>query len=318
MTEMRKQTVLTIQVVFTILLVGAWCGAQQPTVQITSHADGTVVQPGQTITLVVTASPSTSFATLMLSADDPLTVTYSQNPSQFSVGVPAATSLGPHQLRAIGALASGGGAIVTSTPISVDVERPDPAPYVLRAELDSLQFGAVGEQKSLRIICTFSDQSQNDCMRSTKTSYTSNNAQVATVNGTGVVTAAGPGRTRVVVNYAGKLYSIPIKVSDFSVAATPPTQTITAGAGTSYTITLSSLYGFPGTPALSVTGLPTGATATFNPTVTSDPMPSTMNISTSITTAPGSYPLTITATDSSTNLSHSVTATLVVNHASKL
>jgi hypothetical protein len=97
---------------------------------------------------------------------------------------------------------------------------------------------------------------------------------------------------------------------DFGVSATPSSQTVAQGSNTTYTMSLSALNGFTGTAALSVSGLPTGATASFSPASLTGSGNSTLTVSTASTTAVGTYPLTITGT--SGTLSHSTTVTLVV------
>lgn len=98
---------------------------------------------------------------------------------------------------------------------------------------------------------------------------------------------------------------------DFSLSATPGSQTVTAGNGTSYTVTVSAINGFGGTVGLSVSGLPTGATGNFNPTSVTGSGSSTLSISTSGNTPGGSYTLTITGTSGS--LQHSTTVTLIIS-----
>jgi hypothetical protein len=102
-----------------------------------------------------------------------------------------------------------------------------------------------------------------------------------------------------------------VNVPDFSISATPASQTVTQGNGTSYTTTVSAINGFSGTVSLSVSGLPTGASGSFNPTSVAGSGSSTLSISTSSTTPAGTYTLTITGTSGS--LTHSTTVTLVVN-----
>jgi hypothetical protein len=97
---------------------------------------------------------------------------------------------------------------------------------------------------------------------------------------------------------------------DFSVSATPTSQNVAQGNGTSYTVNLAPSGGFAGTVGLSVSGLPQGATATFNPTSITTSGSSTLSVSTLSSTPAGSYPLTITATSGS--LTHTATVTLVV------
>ena len=97
---------------------------------------------------------------------------------------------------------------------------------------------------------------------------------------------------------------------DFSISASPSSQTVTQGNGTTYTTSISALNGFTGTVNLSVSGLPTGATASFNPTSVTGSGNSTLTVTTATTTPAGTCTLTITGT--SGTLSHSTTATLVV------
>jgi hypothetical protein len=65
----------------------------------------------------------------------------------------------------------------------------------------------------------------------------------------------------------------------FSLAATPSSQTLSAGASTSYTVTISRTAGFADNLTFSVTGLPAAATASFGPNPTSGNS-STMTVTT--------------------------------------
>ena len=98
---------------------------------------------------------------------------------------------------------------------------------------------------------------------------------------------------------------------DFSLSASPASRTVTQGVGTSYTATVGASSGFSGSVGLSVTGLPAGATGTFNPASIATSGSSTLSVSTSSSTPPGSYPLTITAV--SGTLTHTANVTLVVS-----
>jgi Subtilase family len=100
---------------------------------------------------------------------------------------------------------------------------------------------------------------------------------------------------------------------DFALLASPSSQTVTQGASTSYTVTVTPSGGFSGTVTFGVSGLPTGATVSFNPTSVAGSGTSTLTVSTAANTAAVSYPLTITGASGA--LSHSTTATLVVNAA---
>ena len=101
---------------------------------------------------------------------------------------------------------------------------------------------------------------------------------------------------------------------DFTVAATPSSQSVTQANSTTYTATIGAVNGFTGTVSLSVTsGLPAGASANFSPTSVTGSGNSTLTVSTASTTPAGTYTLTITGSSGST---HSTTVTLIVNSAS--
>ena len=104
--------------------------------------------------------------------------------------------------------------------------------------------------------------------------------------------------------------NVTIIVSDFSISASPASQTVTAGNATTYTVTLGSANGFSSAVNLSASGLPVGATATFNPTSVNPVGSSTLTVNTTAGVTPGTYTFTVTGT--SGPLSHADTATLVV------
>jgi hypothetical protein len=97
---------------------------------------------------------------------------------------------------------------------------------------------------------------------------------------------------------------------DFSLSASPSSQTVVRGSGTSFTATVTAGTGFTGTVSLGVSGLPAGATASFSPASVSTSGSSTLSVSTGSSTASGSYPLTITGTSGS--LVHTTTVTLTI------
>ena len=99
-------------------------------------------------------------------------------------------------------------------------------------------------------------------------------------------------------------------VPDFSLSATPASQSVNQGGTANYTVTVNAVGGFADPVTLSVSGLPTGASATFAPTSVTGSGSSTLSISTVASTPAGSYLLTISGTDGT--LVHTTTATLVV------
>jgi hypothetical protein len=127
-----------------------------------------------------------------------------------------------------------------------------------------------------------------------------------TVTGTDTGTQGAPVQnttvTLVVTSAAGP---------DFSISATPPSQSVVQGSGITYTATISALNGFSGAVTLSASGFPSGAGATFSPPSVTGSGASTMNVTTSATTPPGTYTLTVTGTSGA--LVHNASVTLVVS-----
>ncbi|HKD14113.1 MAG TPA: malectin domain-containing carbohydrate-binding protein, partial [Candidatus Angelobacter sp.] len=78
-----------------------------------------------------------------------------------------------------------------------------------------------------------------------------------------------------------------------------------------YTVSANALNGFTGTVALSASGLPSGASASFTPTSISGAGSSTLSVTTATSTPTGTHTLTVTGTSGS--LAHSANVTLVVN-----
>jgi hypothetical protein len=97
---------------------------------------------------------------------------------------------------------------------------------------------------------------------------------------------------------------------DFTISASPASQTVVQGNGTSYTVTVSAVNGFAGTVNLSAAGFGSGVSGTFNPSSVAGSGTSTLSVTTMSTAATGSFPITITG--ASGTLTHTVNATLVV------
>jgi hypothetical protein len=103
--------------------------------------------------------------------------------------------------------------------------------------------------------------------------------------------------------------------ADFSFGSpSPGSQSVGAGGTTgAYTIPLSSLNGFSGPVALSCSGLPTGGVCNFSPNPVNVPAnpSSSLTISTTLNTPPGTSTVTVTGTSGA--LTHSTTVSLTVN-----
>jgi hypothetical protein len=93
--------------------------------------------------------------------------------------------------------------------------------------------------------------------------------------------------------------------NDFSIGASPSSLTINTNASGNSTISTAVTSGSAQTVALSVSGLPSGATASFNPASVTAGSSSTLTINTG-TAATGSYTLTVTGTGASATHATSV------------
>ena len=104
---------------------------------------------------------------------------------------------------------------------------------------------------------------------------------------------------------------------DFSITASPSGATVNTGSSVNYTVTVSPLNGFSSAITLACSGLPSGASCTFNPasvTPNSNPATSTLTISTASGTIANTYNVTITGTSGS--LSHNKSVSLTVQTTS--
>jgi hypothetical protein len=101
---------------------------------------------------------------------------------------------------------------------------------------------------------------------------------------------------------------------DFSLSVSPFSQTVVQGSSISFKVTTNALNGFNAATSLRVSGLPTGATASFAPTSVTGSGSSIMSVSAGASTPAGSYVLTVKGT--SGTLVHTATATLVVTASS--
>ena len=97
---------------------------------------------------------------------------------------------------------------------------------------------------------------------------------------------------------------------DFSISATPASQTIARGGVANYTVTITAGQGFSGTVNLSVSGVPPRATATFNPASIVNAGTSTLTIDTEPNVQKRTRTLTITGTGG--GRTHSATVTLII------
>lgn len=96
---------------------------------------------------------------------------------------------------------------------------------------------------------------------------------------------------------------------DYSLSTNPASLTIAPSASGTATVTVNDLSGFSGAVSFSASGLPSGVTATFNPT--SSATSTVLTLSASSTAVAGTSTITITGTSGS--LTHTVTLALTIS-----
>ena len=103
----------------------------------------------------------------------------------------------------------------------------------------------------------------------------------------------------------------PVVPPPFTLSASPGAQTVVAGNGTNFMISLTTNAGFSGPVSFGLSGLPPNAGGSFNPPALSNAASSTLSVVTDTNTPGGNYFLTVTGTNGS-GVSNSITISLTV------
>ncbi|MFB7947504.1 M28 family peptidase [Kitasatospora phosalacinea] len=98
--------------------------------------------------------------------------------------------------------------------------------------------------------------------------------------------------------------------SDYSLALSPSSGTVQAGSSTSATVSTTVVTGSAANVSLSVTGAPSGTTATVSPSTVQSGGSATLNVNVGANTPAGTYTLTVTGTGPAT---HTAQYQLTVN-----
>src|SRR5260370_21749764 len=201
---------------FSVTLVG-----QTPALQITSPSDGSIVNPGQTISVAVSSPSNTAFKQVFVIGEQPLPTTTlaTSAPASFSILIPQGTRPGKYMLTAWGTTTAN--QVQASAPITVDVERMD-LPTNLTASKTEVTFRSQRKKAPLGISGKFADGSVVDLTMSSNLAYTSSNTSVATVDNNGVVTAVAAGNASITATYGQGAQSVHVSVP---VTVPPPVLT---------------------------------------------------------------------------------------------
>ena len=202
-----------------MMMVLAWtvtpCFAQSNLLQITSPPSGTIVYPNQVVTISVNADPSLSYVGVV--GQYPLGSSVTTN-GQSQLTIPSSTTIGSYTVTALGSASDG--SLVVSPPISLQVDTQSQATS-MTTQPGVLRFSAAGRTIPLHVFTTAPDGSQLDITHSVQMSYASQNPQIATVDGNGIVTAVALGSTHIIVSNPNVTYYVSTEVGQLAKMSYP-------------------------------------------------------------------------------------------------
>ncbi len=221
MIDRRLFRLVAIFAIATVSFSATSTRAQQDPIHILSPANDTVVQPGQTIKVSVTAD--TSVEKLVVTGQHSLGVAQvvsqpgaanvargqgDSTPVQFLLTIPAQIRPGVYRVTAIGTTSGG---TVESQSIALDVEKSE-EPTKIWTEPSVIQSIHPGDRIPIRVLGAFADRSEEELTKSNKTQFASADPHVATVAPDGVVTGVAPGKTFIQIRTPQHDYSISVHV----------------------------------------------------------------------------------------------------------
>jgi len=215
----------------------------QLSVQITSPADQTVVNPGQSLVVKVAATGGayqlvTLLTDLRLKDDATLATT----PYDFTIQIPADTEPGSYLITALGVVGPGQGA--KSTPLSLMVQ-PATSPTSHYVQPRNVTIW-VGDVAPLRVMGRFASGPDLDVTFWSQTAYSTADPTIATIDNLGRITGVAPGRTTV---GAGKTSAV-VTVMPF-VKVIPAAQAFYAGQSAEFAAQIKIRAGQDATWSLS-------------------------------------------------------------------
>jgi len=143
--------------------------------------------------------------------------------------------------------------------------------------------------------------------------FDSSLGEVCSICGGQQSTIAGNGRTYVIDRVFSNAAKNCVPTGDFTIAASPASQTITAGAGAVYSVATAIQSGVAQSVSLSVSGLPSGVSGSFNPVNVTAGGSSTLTLTSLTTTALGTSQFTITGDDALTRHAANASVTVASN-----
>jgi Dockerin type I domain/Bacterial Ig domain len=173
---------------------------ENSSLSITSPQDGTKVQPGSIVNVVVEAQAGLSIESVIVSGDGPINPAGATGSSPFKLilQIPQNIAAGIYHLTALGVMGPGKG--VYSAPISIIVDEGDQI-SAIQADPRGLRFRFPGEMLGLRVIGTRSNGSLAFLTNSSKIAYSSANPEIASIDSEGHAIGRSAGKTTIIISY---------------------------------------------------------------------------------------------------------------------
>jgi hypothetical protein len=195
-------------------------GNSDPRLRIDSPRDGAVVAAGETLQVTVSSPARTRFIDgITLVMEDTIDLADQEAtslPAHFAIKIPKDIT-GLYTVSAVAGLAGRAGRdgeLVVAV-IEVDIERRE-MPRAITPRLPWFHFEKKGDEGRIELVGDFGDNDFVDLTESSRVTFESSDAAVATVDKSGTVTAVGQGHAAVVAWYGprdrGIKASIPVEV----------------------------------------------------------------------------------------------------------
>ena len=244
-------------------------GRPEPaTIRIASPASGTVVHPGETITLEVAVTGPYTIVVISEGLGELVELGRSLKPPPYSfqVSVPVVVTLQPHTITAKLYDLSGRRiqSTVASDTITLAVE-PSAPPRKLWIREDSPFRFQVGNGRELSVMGTFDGQRELNLNSSTLTTYETDPSGIVAVS-YGQIRALAPGSTKLTARHQGLQASVNVIVTGDDLRITSPPARTVVHPGDELSVDVSVLRGpFESVLVLLAPSLSTGAEMNVQP-----------------------------------------------------